>query len=199
MIDLGDVRARLETYRTGRIAGTIRGDDRDHFGDVARAAPAAVLIALIAHDEPSVLLTVRNANMSKHAGQVAFPGGRLDAGETAVEAALREAHEEVDLPPGLVDVIGPLDEYVTGTGYRITPIVGTVPPGLPLAPHEAEVAEVFEVPLAHLLDEANHVADEAMWRGRRRRFYRIDWGPQHIWGATAGIIVNLARVLRDGS
>lgn len=158
--------------------------------------PAAVLIPIIDRTEPTVLFTRRTDTMRRHAGQVAFPGGRIDPeDDSAVAAALREAHEEVMLPPGEVRVLGTLDRYETGTGYSITPVVGLVTPDLPLVPCEAEVAALFETPLAHLLDPANHQLREAEWQGRLRRYYAIDWETHHIWGATAGIIVNLARRL----
>lgn len=199
MTDLDAVRSRLGSYEPGSIRDRLTQDDygpaRDR-GGAAYLKAAAVLIPIIAHDTgPALLMTVRNPRMKRHAGQVAFPGGRADPGETAEQTALREAHEEVDLPPGAVEVVGAIDRYRTGTGYLITPVVGIVPPGLPLTPHEAEVSEVFELPLAHALDTANHIEDAAEWNGALRRYYTIDWRPQRVWGATAGIIVNLARIL----
>ena len=157
---------------------------------------AAVLVPVIARAEPTVLLTRRTDTLRRHAGQVAFPGGRIDPEDDGpVAAALREAHEEVALRPEEVRVLGVSDDYETGTGYRITPVVGLVPPDLPLVPHEAEVAALFEVPLAHLLDPANHEIRSGEWRGARRQFYAIVWESHEIWGATAGMIVNLARRL----
>lgn len=158
--------------------------------------PAAVLIPIVAHPEPTVLLTRRTDTLRKHAGQVAFPGGRIDPEDDGpIAAALREAQEEVALPPHLVEVIGTADPYETGTGYRITPVVGIVPPDVKLVPAEAEVAALFEVPLAHLMDPANHEIREAEFGGRMRRYYVIEWKQHHIWGATAAIIVNLAKRL----
>ena len=158
--------------------------------------PAAVLIPIIDREEPTVLFTRRTDTLRRHAGQVAFPGGRIDPEDDGpVAAALREAHEEIALPPAEVEVLGTLDTYETGTGYSITPVVGLVTPDLPLVPCEAEVAALFETPLAHLLDPANHQLLEAEWQGRLRRYYAIDWETHHIWGATAGIIVNLTRRL----
>ena len=116
---------------------------------------AAVLIAITDQPEPGVVLTVRREDMRTHAGQIAFPGGRIDAGETPVDAALREAHEELLIDSNSVDVVGELQAYRTVTGYIITPIIGVIPPDLPLIPHEHEVADWFEAPLAHLLDPAN--------------------------------------------
>ena len=180
-------------------AATLRGD-WDFLDGTPRLAsdftPAAVLIPIITRREPTVMLTRRTDTLRRHAGQVAFPGGRADPDDDGpIHTALREAHEEVALPPHEVQVIGTIDRYETGTGYSITPVVGLVRPDLPIIPCEAEVAAVFEVPLVHLLDPANHQLLSGEWRGRQRSYYAIDWEAQHIWGATAGIIVNLARRL----
>ena len=159
--------------------------------------PAAVLVPVTDRAEPGVILTQRTASMRTHAGQVAFPGGRVDPGDRdAVTAALREAEEEIGLPPPLVDVAGTADRYRTVTGFDVTPVVGVVPADLALRPAEAEVAAVFEVPLAFLLDGANHVRAHMDWRGRRRDYWEIGWGERRIWGATAAMIVNLSRRLR---
>lgn len=158
--------------------------------------PAAVLVAITDRSRPGVLLTQRTETLRQHAGQIAFPGGRLDPGEDAVTAALREAEEEIALPRTAVEVIGTSDLYRTGTGFRITPVIGVVPPDLALIPSEAEVASVFEVPLEFLLDAGNHRQRAAMWQGRERRYVEMMWNDRRIWGATAGMIVNLARRLR---
>lgn len=156
--------------------------------------PAAVLIAITRRAVPGVLLTQRPASMRRHAGQVAFPGGRIDPeDDDAVAAALREAEEEIGLARGHVTVIGTTDRYQTGTGFDITPVIGMVPPDLPLTPNAAEVEEWFEVPLNHLLDPANHQRASALWQGRRRDYFEIRWENRRVWGATAGIIVNLSR------
>lgn len=190
------LRDRLRRY--DRIPGHLPqiGDDIDHWaldGGVLR--PAAVLIPVIARPQPTLLFTKRNAALRTHAGQVAFPGGRLDSGEDAVAAALREAFEETALPPDVVEVVAPIDDYATGTGFRVTPVVGIIPPDLPLVPAEHEVESVFEVPLAHVIDPANHQKCSGEWKGRHRTFYVIPWQAGDIWGATAGMIVNFARIV----
>lgn len=160
------------------------------------ATPAAVLIAMTDRPEPGVILTVRREHLRTHAGQVAFPGGRIDPGEEAVAAALREAHEELELDPSLVEVAGSLDVYRTITGYLVTPVIGVIPPGLPLMPHDHEVADWFEAPLAHLLDPANRRSELAVSGGVERRYWRIEWEDRLIWGATAAMLVNLSRRLQ---
>ena len=156
---------------------------------------AAVLVAITNRAEPGVILTVRREHMRTHAGQIAFPGGRLDAGEDAVAAALREAHEEILLEPEAVDVVGSIEPYRTVTGYVVTPVIGVIPPDLPLTPHEHEVADWFEAPLAFILDPANRVRQTALFQGRERHYYEIVWNGRRIWGATAAMIVNLSRRL----
>ncbi len=166
-------------------------------------APAAVLVAITDRLEPGVILTQRPETMRKHPGQVAFPGGRLDPGEDAVTAALREAQEEVALDPARVEVVGTADPYLTVTGFRIVPVIGVIPPDLPLVPSEAEVAAVFEVPLRWLLDPATHGTGTMEFRGARRQFVEMHWreadGERRIWGATAAMIVNLSRRLEGFS
>jgi 8-oxo-dGTP pyrophosphatase MutT (NUDIX family) len=157
---------------------------------------AAVLIAVTDRPEPGVVLTVRREHMRTHAGQIAFPGGRIDGGEAPIAAALREAQEELLLDPKSVEVIGPLDAYRTVTGYVVTPVLAVIPPDPPLAPHEQEVADWFEAALQHLLDPANHRRRAALFGGRERHYYEILWNGRRIWGATAAIIVNLSRRLQ---
>ena len=175
----------------------IESDQDDLPGHEAMAA-AAVLVPITDRPRPGLILTQRTETLRKHAGQVAFPGGRIDPGEDAVAAALREADEEIALPRDAVRVIGAADRYRTGTGFSITPIVAIVRPDLALIPSEAEVASVFEVPLDFVLDSANHRAVSAMWQGRERHYYEMIWQDRRIWGATAGMIVNLSRRLRWG-
>jgi 8-oxo-dGTP pyrophosphatase MutT (NUDIX family) len=135
--------------------------------------------------------------MRKHAGQVAFPGGRIDPEDRdAVAAALREAEEEIGLPRHMVEVIGTADRYRTITGYEVTPVIGVVPPDLPLVPQLGEVAAIFEAPLDYILDPARQAIRTVEWRGRERSYYEIEWEGRRIWGATAAMIVNLAHRLR---
>ncbi len=179
------------------MAGPTRADLLP--GDLLEAplegTPAAVLIAVTDRPDPGVILTVRREHMRTHAGQVAFPGGRIDRGEDAVAAALREAQEEIALDPAAVTILGTADPYCTVTNYLVTPVIGIIPPGLPLEPHEHEVADWFEAPLAFLLDPANQQRRSALFRGRERHYYEIEWEGRRIWGATAAMIVNLSRRL----
>jgi 8-oxo-dGTP pyrophosphatase MutT (NUDIX family) len=162
--------------------------------------PAAVLVPLVRREGgTTVLLTQRTDDMPSHAGQIAFPGGRQQAEDAdAVATALRETEEEVGLTRNFVDVLGPVDRYRTGTGYEITPIVGIVTPGFVTRADPREVADVFEVPLAHFLDERNHRIDSRVWQGRERRYYAMPYGERYIWGATAGMLKNLHFVLTAG-
>jgi 8-oxo-dGTP pyrophosphatase MutT (NUDIX family) len=158
--------------------------------------PAAVLIAVTDRPQPGVILTVRREHLRTHAGQVAFPGGRIDPGEDAVAAAIREAHEELGLNPGVVEVVGELEAYRTVTHYVVRPVIGVIPPDLALEPHEHEVADWFEAPLDHLLDPASQQRHSALFQGRERHYYEIMWKERRIWGATAAIVVNLSRRLQ---
>jgi 8-oxo-dGTP pyrophosphatase MutT (NUDIX family) len=159
--------------------------------------PAAVLVPLVRREPGiTVLLTQRTDDMPSHAGQIAFPGGRPQASDAdAVATALREAEEEVGLARSFVDVIGAVDHYRTGTGYEITPIVGIVRPGFTTRADPREVADVFEVPLEHFLDEKNHRLASRLWQGRERFYYAMPYGERYIWGATAGMLKNLQFVL----
>ena len=178
----------------GPTAELLAGDMIEH--DPSAGIPAAVLIAITDRADPGVILTVRRDTLRTHAGQVAFPGGRIDPGEDAVAAALREAREEILLDPAAVDMVATIEPYRTVTDYRVTPVIGVIPPDLPLEPHEHEVAEWFEAPLRHLLDSANQVRRSALFQGRERHYYEIDWNGRRIWGATAAMIVNLSRRLQ---
>ncbi|MGD9783382.1 MAG: CoA pyrophosphatase [Hyphomicrobiaceae bacterium] len=157
---------------------------------------AAVLIPVVARDPLTILLTVRTENLPAHAGQVAFPGGKIDpTDKDAVDAALREAEEEIALQRSLVEPIGFLDTYRTGTGYAIAPLVGLVDPAYVARPDPSEVADVFEVPFTYLMDHANLVLDRRHWRGRDRQFYAYTYAPRYIWGATAGMLKNMQERL----
>jgi 8-oxo-dGTP pyrophosphatase MutT (NUDIX family) len=170
-------------------------------GDVLEEAdepptPAAVLVPIVDRPKPTIILTERLATMRKHPGQISFPGGRIDPGDAdATAAALREAEEEIGLPPHLVEVIGTADLYRTVTGFDVTPIVGVVPPDLPLSAHPGEVAAIFEAPLDYLLEPRHQIVRTAEWRGREHTYYEIMWEGHRIWGATAAMIVNLSRRL----
>jgi len=158
--------------------------------------PAAVLMAVTDRPQPGLLLTVRHADLRTHAGQIAFPGGRVDAGEDAVAAALREAQEEIGLDPAAVEVVGAIEPYRTVTGYIVTPVLGAVPADISLQPHEPEVSDWFEAPLDFLLEPANQKRRSALFEGRTRHYYEIVWQDRRIWGATAAMIINLARRLQ---
>jgi 8-oxo-dGTP pyrophosphatase MutT (NUDIX family) len=151
--------------------------------------PAAVLVGLIERgDDFGVLLTLRPETMASHAGQVAFPGGRIEPGETALQAALREAHEEVGVAPETVRILGQGDTYLTGTGFAVAPFVGILPGDFVAVPHAREVADVFETPLSFLMDSANHERHEREFRGALRAYYAMPHNGRYIWGATAGMI-----------
>ena len=172
----------------------LEGDLVELVGDAGVAA--AVLIGVTDRQEPGLILTVRREHMRTHAGQVAFPGGRIDAGEDPTGAALREAWEEIGLDPQEVEIVGELDAYRTVTGYLVTPVLAAVAPDLPLSPHEHEVADWFEAPLSFVLDPRNQERKSALFQGRERHYYEIMWNDRRIWGATAAMIVNLSRRLQ---
>ncbi len=171
----------------------------------APLVPAAVLVSLVLGRQPGVLLTERTAHLNKHAGQVSFPGGRIDPGDASPEhAALREAEEEVGLARRHVELLGRLGDYVTGTGYRVTPVLGLLPDGadlhelgLALSPHE--VAAVFALPLSVLLDPAAPQLRRSYFRGAWREFWVWPHPDHYIWGATAAMLVHLAHRLRTDS
>ncbi len=158
---------------------------------------AAVLVAVTERAEPGIILTQRPMTMRAHPGQVAFPGGRMDPADTdLIAAALREAEEEVGLPPSAATIIGLADPYRTVTGYIVTPILAVIPPDLPLVAHELEVEAIFEPPLSFLLNAENHKTGTLDWEGEQRTYNEIHWENRHIWGATAAMLVNLSRRLQ---
>jgi 8-oxo-dGTP pyrophosphatase MutT (NUDIX family) len=159
---------------------------------VKASKPAAVLVPVIDRGEPTVLLTLRTADLASHAGQVAFPGGKIDpADESPVAAALREAREEIGLTPAVIEPIGYLDLYLTFSGFRILPTVARVKPDFALTLNPREVVETFEVPLAFVMSADNHQRKTRDWNGIQREYYAIAFENRYIWGITAGILRNL--------
>lgn len=155
--------------------------------------PSAVLIAITDRPQPGLILTQRSEHLRKHPGQVAFPGGRVDPEDAdVVAAALREAEEEIGLPPTQVDVIGLTDPFCTHTGFQIVPVVAVIPPDLALVPAPDEVAAIFEVPLAYALDPARRSLQSAQFQGQTRHYHEILWKDRRIWGVTAAMLVNLS-------
>lgn len=175
----------------------LAGDNRDIGIDTDEPMiPAAVLVAVTERADPGVILTQRPETMRRHAGQIAFPGGRIDPTDAdAIHAALREAEEEIALPRSAVTIIGVADPYRTVTGFEVIPVIGVVPPDLRLTPNKDEVEDWFEVPLSFLLEPTNHIEQAVEWQGHERRYFEIVYGERRIWGATAAIIVNLTRRL----
>jgi 8-oxo-dGTP pyrophosphatase MutT (NUDIX family) len=173
-------------------------DDLDRVARTGgRIVPAAVLVPLVLHPDPTILLTLRSARLNSHAGQVSFPGGRMEEGESPEQAALREAEEEVGLDPVLPEILGRLPPLLTGTGYRVTPVVALLRPPFDLRHDPGEVEEPFEYPLARLLDPAAPERRRQEFRGRVREFWVWPHERHYIWGATASMLVTLAAVLRD--
>jgi NTP pyrophosphohydrolases including oxidative damage repair enzymes len=159
-------------------------------------APAAVLVAITERAEPGLILTQRSASLRKHAGQIAFPGGRVDQSDAdEIAGALREAREEIGLASHLVDIVGTSDRYHTFTGFDIVPVLGVIPPDLPLIPQETEVADWFELPLSYALNPANRIRKTIDFQGIERHYYEIVWEGRRIWGVTAAILANLSRRL----
>jgi 8-oxo-dGTP pyrophosphatase MutT (NUDIX family) len=179
-----------------RRLGTLRRDGETPDG--AALIPAAVLVPVVLHPAPSVVLTLRTEHLPTHAGQVSFPGGRIEPGDVSPEgAALREAEEEIGLPCAVVEVVGRLPTYITGTGFRVTPVLGLLPPPVAPRPDPREVAEVFELPLAALTGPPGPYEEETVLRGRLRRYWVVPHERHRIWGATAAMLVALGRLIRE--
>jgi 8-oxo-dGTP pyrophosphatase MutT (NUDIX family) len=190
----------LRRHFTGAApaAASVYGDEGPR-PDPATLRPAAVLVPIVARESLSMLLTRRAAHLKDHSGQVSFPGGRVHADDGSPEAtALREAREEIGLDAARVEILGRMPEYFTRTGFRITPVVGIVAPPFELLPDANEVEAIFEVPLAFLLDPANRRRQSREWQGELRWFYEMPFGEHYIWGATAGMLVNLSNHLVQG-
>jgi 8-oxo-dGTP pyrophosphatase MutT (NUDIX family) len=192
-LDLPELRRRLATRTPPEFA--VFGDDGTEGRDAASTA-AAVLIPVISHRELTVLFTQRTPHLKSHAGQVSFPGGRVEPGDASTEfTALREAEEEIGLRPAAVEVLARLPDYRTRTGFRVTPVIGLLTPPLELVPDPREVESVFEVPLAFLLDPRNRQRRTREFQGLTVGYYVFEYQDRVIWGATAGMLVNLYRML----
>jgi 8-oxo-dGTP pyrophosphatase MutT (NUDIX family) len=188
----------LERLRASLLSEPLSGHFIQEEGvDDQPLIPAAVLFPIILRDDgQTVLLTQRTAHLRDHAGQISFPGGRVEAEDLSPShTALRETEEEIGLPRERIEILGFLPEYRTGTGFRVTPVVALVQPPFELQPDPFEVAEVFEVPLAFLLDPANHQQHSLHYRGALRSYFAMPYGDYFIWGATAGMIRSLSERL----
>jgi 8-oxo-dGTP pyrophosphatase MutT (NUDIX family) len=182
------IAAALALASTGDI---MSGDFNEGSDEPLREA--AVLVAITDRPDPGLILTHRSHALRDHGGQIAFPGGRIDEGEDARGAALREAWEEIALDPAAVRILGEADHYRTITGFGVTPVVGVIPPDLPLVPNPAEVDDWFEAPLAFVLDPDQQKHRQTLYNGSMRAYYEIIWEDRRIWGATAAMLVNLTR------
>jgi 8-oxo-dGTP pyrophosphatase MutT (NUDIX family) len=185
-----------ERFAAPRRFEPVTAGDGHLFRAEREIRPAAVLVPVVRRDdELTVLFTRRTSHLHDHAGQISFPGGRAEPGESPRDTALRETTEEIGLAPGHVEILGDLTDYTTVTGYRVTPVVGLVASPFDLTLDDFEVAEVFEVPLAFLLDPVNHQRNLLMHDGRERHYYAMPYGPYYIWGATAGMLMNFYAYL----
>ena len=192
-LDLAELRRRLGAPKSQSAVAGDQGTETERL----ELQPASVLIPIVARSgEMTMLFTRRTENLRSHSGQISFPGGRAEPDDASPEAtALRETHEEIGLEPEKVELIGRLAEYRTRTGYRITPVIGVIVPPWEVRPDAREVDEVFEVPLAFLLDPRNHQRHSRLFQGETRAFFAIPYRDYYIWGATAGMLVNLHRHL----
>lgn len=196
---MSDLRQTLQRVLADQGAGS---SDFDLNPDLAvpggrKLRPAGVLVAIsLVEDEPRIILTKRSSALKHHPGQIAFPGGKLDEGDADVtDAALREAWEEIGLPRDLPDVVGQLPSHETVTSFQVTPVVALLHDRFEIRPEAGEVAEAFSVPLAHLLDTTNYIVESRSWRGTRRHYYTVPFGPYYIWGATARMLRGLAGAM----
>ncbi|MDA0655847.1 MAG: CoA pyrophosphatase [Proteobacteria bacterium] len=208
MLNRQNITQRLSTAEIGLWGSGMARSDRITRGDndlnphmimPMETKPAAVLVPLVHRDDDiTVILTQRTDHLKAHAGQVSFPGGRVEKSDASPEAAaLRETQEEIGVPQHRIDLIGQLDIYMTRTGYEVTPVVGFVNPPFSVIPAPFEVADVFEVPLSFLIDPDNHQRMTREDKGTKRQFYTMQYGKHYIWGATAGMLVNLSELLLD--
>ncbi|MGZ5037412.1 MAG: CoA pyrophosphatase [Usitatibacter sp.] len=192
-----DIVSRLASSPPAEELLTADDLERQHEHGKRALKPAAVLLLVVNHPgDPTVVFTQRTDHLADHAGQISFPGGRCDEGDRTPErTALREAEEEVGISADRVEILGRLPEYRTSTGYSVTPVVGWAEPPLVFRPDPHEVADVFEVPLAFLLDSGNHRYESAFHKGRMRKYWALPYGERFIWGATAGMLVTFHRIL----
>ena len=191
-----EIAARLATHPPLETLLTADDLEKQQLAASRELRPAAVLLLVVNHAEPTVVFTMRTAHLADHAGQISFPGGRCDEGDCTPErTALREAREEIGLEADRVELLGRLPEYRTSTGFCVTPVVGWAEPPVAYRPDPHEVAEVFEVPLAFLLDSRNHRYESAFFKGRMRKYWAMPFGERFIWGATAGMLVTFQRIL----
>jgi 8-oxo-dGTP pyrophosphatase MutT (NUDIX family) len=201
------IMAKLGASTSGRWGSGMSREERTERGDhdlnpcmakPTELVPAAVLVPIVERQGGlTILLTQRTDHLSAHAGQISFPGGRMEDIDGSVEdAALRETEEEVGLHRQHIELCGHLDLYVTRTGFEVTPVVGIVTPPFAIKPDPFEVAEVFEVPLSFIIDPKNHQKQSRLYKGIERKFYVLPYEDRYIWGATAGMLVNLSEVLR---
>lgn len=193
----GDIASRLATSPPLEELLTEDDLEKQHQALQQPLKSAAVLLLVVNHPGgPTVVFTQRTDHLADHAGQISFPGGRCDEGDCTPErTALREAEEELGIPPDRVELLGRLPEYLTSTGYAVTPVVGWAEPPLIFRPDPHEVADVFEVPLSFLLDAGNHRYESAFYKGRMRKYWAMPYGERFIWGATAGMLVTFHRIL----